>query len=106
MRWLLSLALVQVTARRLVHLNGSYHRALFEADAAGHRTNNERRLHLGPEPPADAYAESGSEDPQQPSSWGQDVLLQIDAGYSLPDTESFDAKLDREVSGPSLERLV
>jgi len=97
MRWLVSLALLQITARRLVHLTGGYASALKEAADAGHLTSNERRTFEAQLPDPNALPIAGLEaDPGAPSTWSLDAGLPIDREYTLPSIAEFSSRPDRE----------
>jgi hypothetical protein len=96
MRWLTSLALLQITARKVVHLSGAYAESFQEAVEAGLVTPNEERL-FGPRiPGADSRPAPGIRpEAGPPSSWDVDAKLPIDQEYLLDSLEQFSDEPDR-----------
>lgn len=107
MRMGLSLALMQITARRVVHESGAYDRALEETDAAGYLTSTEKcRLH---KKRATTSRENQDEcewwgaPAMPPSSLGIDVELPIDREYLLPSLLEFSDRPDKPSAGENDE---
>lgn len=97
MRWLVSLALLQITAKRLVHLTGAYEDALADAIAAGHLTENETKLFGNRLLSSEDMPVAGFEpEPGAPSTWDVDANLPIDREYTLPSIEEFESTPDRD----------
>lgn len=97
MKWLTSLAMVQMTARRLVHLNGGYAQALDEARVLGYLNRADEKSFyslLEREGLSTEAPEYGP--PRKPSTWGIDANLPIDRKYRLPMLEEFDDTVDRD----------
>lgn len=98
MRWLTSMAMVQITARRLIHLDGSYEKALDQTrDAKFLNPSDERTFYAlldGREPLAEEPVRGARI--EQPATWGIDADLPIDREYLLPSLEEFSTKIDRE----------
>ena len=103
MRMGLSLALMQITARRVVHESGAYDRALEETDAAGYLTSTEkRRLHkkrattsLDNQDECDWWGAPA----MPPSTLGSDVELPIDREYLIPSLLEFSDRPDKPSTG-------
>lgn len=97
MRWLVSLALLQITARRLIHLNSGYASALEEAYEAGHLTVDERRAFDAQLPDLTTLPEAGFEPASgPPSTWSVNGDLPIDREYTLPSIAEFSNRPDRD----------
>jgi len=102
LKWIVSLALLQVTARRVVHLNGAYAEALNEAYEAGHLTDNEMRTFRGLLPDTDELPLRGvAGAPGPPSTWSIDADLPIDREYLLPSLLEYSDRPDRDRTSPS-----
>lgn len=98
MRWLTSMAMVQITARRLIHLDGSYEKALDRTRDEGLLNPSDERTFYalvdGREPLASEPVDGAVV--EQPETWGIDADLPIDREYILPSLEEFSTKIDRE----------
>lgn len=98
MRWLLSLALVTMTAKRLAHESGAYYRAFEEARQLGHLSK--RDLVKAPKAPEDGSGAEArvlsSPEPEAPSTWDPDYRTPIDEKYTLKPLLAYSATSDRE----------
>ena len=98
MRWLTSMAMIQITARRLIHLDGGYEKALDQTRDAGFLNPSDERTFYalldGREPPATETVKGARI--EQPQTWGIDADLPIDREYLLPSLEEFSTKDDRD----------
>lgn len=98
MRLGLSLALMQIAARRVAHSTGAYDHALEEAHEAGFLTSTERRRYLIKE---QSRSEGITEPdwwgapPEPPTTLGIDAGLPIDREYLLPSLLEFSDRPDR-----------
>ncbi|HNC16281.1 MAG TPA: hypothetical protein PLV77_10295, partial [Solirubrobacterales bacterium] len=82
MRWLTSLALLNMTARKLVHLDGSYAAALKEAYSAGIITRQQMHRFLEVEGiETDSRNRVDDTSPVEPSTWNDWVELPIDREF-------------------------
>lgn len=100
MRWLVSLALLQITAKRLVHLTGAYQDSLDQAIKAGLTTENEAKQFIRQLPDRETLPVAGIQPkPGEPSTWEIDADLPIDREYTLPAIEEFESTPDRGFAG-------
>jgi hypothetical protein len=100
MRWLVSLGLLQITAKRLVHLNGTYEKALHEAIDEGLLTKQEEETFTAKLPePEDLPVPGFTPEPGEPSTWPVDADLPIDREYVLPSIDEYPTKPDRNRNG-------
>jgi hypothetical protein len=109
MKWLCSLTLTLHTARRLVHQNGAYERALEEAQGLGFLDGETPpRPDSGPKTPEQLDALGASlrhwPEPEAPSFWPSEHPAAIDEEYLLPDLNEFSDEPDSPTgSGDELE---
>lgn len=98
MRWLTSLALLTMTAKRLAHESGAYLRAFQEARRLGHLSEREMEKGAlphhgvleGEEVPPGRRMES-----KTPSSWDPEYMTPIDEKYVLRDLGLYSDEPDR-----------
>ena len=90
MRWLTSLALLNMTARKLVHLDGSYAAALKDAYSAGIITRQQMHRFLEVEGiETDSRSRADDTPPVAPSTWNDWIELPIDREFLVTPVDAY-----------------
>lgn len=98
MRWLTSLALLTMTAKRLAHESGAYAEAFEEARELGYLAERERMKVPGVKRSGVALMDppSGMAEPEAPSTWDGEYLTPDDEEFIPKDIDLYSDKPDRD----------